>query len=172
MSDLFQKEIPREFIDRVFEVMERADWHIFQVLTKRSSILMNYINQRYKSAPVPEHIWMGISLENAEQISRVRHLRKANASTRFLSIEPLLGPIENVELSGIHWVIVGGESGPGHRPCEVEWVRSLRDQCERANVPFFFKQWGGLRAKAGGRALDGRTWDQIPTERRLEHVSA
>jgi protein gp37 len=162
MSDLFHKDIPTEFIDRVFDTMERADWHIFQVLTKRSTILKRYINARYSKHPAPAHIWLGVSLENAEQRSRVRHLQSANATVRFLSIEPLLGPIPNLDLSNISWTIVGGESGPGHRPVQVEWVRDIRDQCRTAKVPFFFKQWGGARPKSGGRALDGRTWDQLP----------
>jgi len=162
MSDLFHKDIPFEFIDRVFDTMEKADWHIFQVLTKRSSILRRYVNQRYVDRPVPDHIWLGVSLENRDQLSRVRHLREANASVRFLSVEPLLGPIEKIGLDDISWVIVGGESGPGHRPIDIAWVRAIRDQCLDAKVPFFFKQWGGTRPKAHGRLLDGVEWDERP----------
>ncbi len=162
MSDLFHKDIPVEYIDRVFDVMERADWHVFQVLTKRSSILKRYVDKRYKGGCAPPHIWLGVSLENASQVSRLKHLQEAAASVRFLSIEPLLGPVGAIDLAGIAWVIVGGESGPGHRPIEVDWVRSVRDQCRAATVPFFFKQWGGHRPKTGGRLLDGRTWDQRP----------
>lgn len=162
MSDLFHKDIPFEYIDRVFDTMERASWHIFQVLTKRSSILKKYVNLRYKNRSAPAHIWLGVSLENSKQLSRVAHLRTANATTRFLSIEPLLGPINNMELADIDWVIVGGESGPRHRPMEQDWVRSVRDQCIAAQVAFFFKQWGGARPKSGGRALDGQEWSQMP----------
>lgn len=162
MSDLFHKDIPFDYIDKVFDVMERANQHVYQVLTKRSSILKRYVNARYKSRPVPEHIWLGVSLENSDQLSRVRHLQDANVSVRFLSIEPLLGPIEVIDLTHIAWVIVGGESGPGHRPMAPEWVRSIRNQCLDANVAFFFKQWGGHRPKSNGRELDGREWNDRP----------
>jgi protein gp37 len=162
MSDLFQKEIPTEYIDRVFDVMERADWHVFQVLTKRSSILKRYVNARYRDRSAPPHIWLGVSLENDTQLSRLRHLQLSTASLRFLSIEPLLGPVGTLNLADIHWVIVGGESGPRHRPIEIEWVRSIRDQCNDAGVAFFFKQWGGFRPKANGRLLDGREWNEQP----------
>lgn len=162
MSDLFHKEIPTEYIDRVFEVMERASWHVFQVLTKRSTILKRYINRRYRDSAAPQHIWLGVSLENETQVSRLKHLQQASASVRFLSIEPLLGSVGKLDLSDIQWVIVGGESGPNHRPIEVQWVRDIRDQCRRSTVPFFFKQWGGARPKTGGRIIDGKTWDQRP----------
>jgi protein gp37 len=162
-SDLFHKEIPTEYIDRVFDVMERAHWHVFQVLTKRSTILKRYISKRYKNSAAPPHIWLGVSLEDATQLSRLKHLRDAPASVRFLSIEPLLGPVGKINLDGIHWVIVGSESGPRHRPIEIGWVREIRDQCSKEKVPFFVKQWGGARPKTGGRELDGRTWDQIPS---------
>jgi protein gp37 len=165
MSDLFHKEIPRSYIDQVFDVMERADWHVFQVLTKRSSLLKRYLARRYAQKPAPENIWLGISLENKDQLSRLKHLQDAPASVRFLSIEPLLGPIGELNLGGIHWVIVGGESGPHHRPIDETWVRDIRDQCQAADVPFFFKQWGGFRPKARGRELDGRTWDEMPARR-------
>lgn len=162
MSDLFHKDIPTEYLDRVFDVMERAHWHVFQVLTKRSSILKRYVCKRYKNSVAPPHIWLGVSLEDATQLSRLKHLQQAAASVRFLSIEPLLGSVGKLDLDGIHWVIVGGESGPRYRPMDPQWVREIRDQCRRTKVAFFFKQWGGVRPKAGGRVLDGRTWDQKP----------
>lgn len=162
MSDLFHKDIPFEFIDRVFDTMERADWHVFQVLTKRSAILKRYVSSRYAARAVPAHIWLGVSLENDQQKSRVEHLRMANITTRFLSVEPLLGPLGHVDLTGISWVIVGGESGPGAREMEADWARGVRDQCVAAGVSFFFKQWGGKTPKARGRVLDGRLWDERP----------
>lgn len=162
MSDLFHKEIPFSFVDSVFETMERARWHIFQVLTKRSSRMKKYINSRYPDSPVPDHIWLGVSVEGAAQTSRVTHLAETNAQIRFLSFEPLLGPILRLNLEGIGWVIVGGESGPGARPIEEEWVRFIRDLCTEKDVRFFFKQWGGRTPKAGGRSLDGREWSEVP----------
>jgi len=162
MSDLFHKEIPYAFIDRVFDTMERADWHTFQVLTKRSSRLRNYVNARYQNASAPAHIWLGASMEDGTKRSRARHIQETNAAVRFLSVEPLIGPIGEIDLSGIHWVIVGGESGPGARPMLIEWARDVRDRCKAAGVPFFFKQWGGLRPKSGGRRLDRREWNQLP----------
>lgn len=162
MSDLFHKHVPLQFVDRVFETMEKAHWHRFQILTKRSSRLRSYVNARYSSAPCPENIWLGTSIENGEKKSRAKHIQTTNALTRFLSVEPLLGPIGTINLDGIHWVIVGGESGPGARPMLIEWVREVRDQCRSADVPFFFKQWGGLRPKSGGRMLDGREWSEWP----------
>ena len=162
MSDLFHKDIPFHFIDLVFDTMERANWHVFQVLTKRSAILKRYVAARYRSQRVPEHIWLGVSLENEQQLSRLRHLQEANVGTRFLSIEPLLAPVGELDLTGISWVIVGGESGPRAREIKLEWVRAIRDQCLPAEVAFFFKQWGGKTPKAGGRTLDGRVWDERP----------
>jgi protein gp37 len=162
MSDLFHKNIPGEFIDRVFDTMEEATQHTFQVLTKRSSLMRRYANRRYADRNAPDHIWLGTSVENATKRSRIDHLRQTNAAVRFLSIEPLIGPISELDLQGIHWVIVGGESGPRARPIEEEWVQSIRDQCLAAHVPFFFKQWGGLRPKSGGRMLNGREWDEWP----------
>jgi protein gp37 len=162
MSDLFHKEIPLEFIARVFDTMEAARWHTFQVLTKRSSLMRNFLRKRYGAGRVPRHIWFGVSVEDGTKTSRIRHLREAPAGVRFLSIEPLLGPVGKLDLSGIDWVIVGGESGPGARPMKEEWALEIRDQCEDANVAFFFKQWGGLRPKAGGRKLDGREWNDFP----------
>jgi len=163
MSDLFHKQIPREFIGRVFNTMETANWHTYQILTKRSSILRDFVNDRFRSQAAPSNIWLGVSVENAAVLSRIDNLRRANVSVRFLSIEPLLGPIGRLNLDGIHWVIAGGESGPSFRPTKLEWVREIRDQCVAANVPFFFKQWGGIRPKSGGNELDGRLWAQYPT---------
>jgi protein gp37 len=170
MSDLFHKEVPREFIDKVFDTMERADWHIFQVLTKRSSLMARYLKTRYGPGRAPSHIWCGVSVEDAQAKSRINHLRVAPASIRFLSIEPLLGPLGWLDLSGIDWVIVGGESGPGARTMDAEWVREIRDQCLTRNVAFFFKQWGGIRSKSCGRMLDNREWNEYPN--RQEFVAA
>lgn len=163
MSDLFHKAVPREFVDRVFDTMERADWHVFQVLTKRSSLMRDYLKERYRDRPAPEHIWLGVSVEEAKAKSRVEHLRGAPATMRFLSIEPLIGAVGQIDLSGIHWVIVGGESGPGARPMAPDWVRDIKRQCEKQDVAFFFKQWGGIRPKSGGRSLDGQEWNEMPS---------
>ena len=174
MSDLFHKRIPMEFIDRVFDTMETADRHVFQVLTKRSTVLRRYIRRRYGTCPVPWHIWCGVSVEDETASARIRHLQQTSISTRILSIEPLLGPIDNLDLTGIAWVIVGGESGPQARPMRREWVLDIRDRCQRADVPFFFKQWGGIHKKQTGRTLDGRTWDEMPPVRkrlRPEHAA-
>jgi protein gp37 len=162
MSDLFHKEVPRSFIDQVFEVMETAHWHVFQVLTKRSSLMRDYLQGRYAESQPPAHIWCGVSVEEGAAKIRVQHLRQAPAAVRFLSIEPLIGAIGAVDLDGIDWVIAGGESGPGARPVHLEWLREIRDQCLRQGVAFFFKQWGGLRPKSGGRELDGREWSEFP----------
>ncbi|NQV56793.1 MAG: phage Gp37/Gp68 family protein [Rhodospirillales bacterium] len=162
MSDLFHKEVPSSYVDQVFDTMEQADWHVFQVLTKRSSRLRNYVNKRYANDPVPSHIWLGVSIEDGTKKSRLRHLQQANAAVRFLSIEPLIGPVGEIDLDGVSWVIVGGESGPRFREVDPEWVREVRDQCVRAEVAFFFKQWGGFRPKTGGRMLDEREWDEYP----------
>ena len=163
MSDLFHKRVGREFVGQVFDTMERANQHIYQVLTKRSSILRDFVNWRYADAPVPSHIWLGVSVEDRQALSRVQHLRDTNASVRFLSVEPLLGRVGRLNLRGIHWVIVGGESGHGYRPTKEEWVREVRDQCIEKDIPFFFKQWGGNTPKAGGNELDGRVWLDYPT---------
>ncbi len=160
MSDLFHEEIPEAFIRQVFETMARAHWHQFQILTKRSARLRELSSR----LPWPPNVWQGISIESAAYVRRVRDLQCVPAAVRFLSIEPLLGPIRQLPLDGINWVIVGGESGPDRRPVEAEWVRDLRDQCLRAGVAFFFKQWGGHTPKARGRELDGRTWDEMPRE--------
>jgi protein gp37 len=163
MSDLFHKDVPREFIDQVFDAMERADWHVFQLLTKRSSLMRKYLRARYGTSGAPRHIWCGVSIEDAQFKSRLVHLQEAPAAMRFLSLEPLLGPLGKLDLAGIGWVIVGGESGPGARPMQADWVRGIRDECQRQDVAFFFKQWGGLRPKTGGRALDEREWNEFPS---------
>lgn len=172
MSDLFHEEVPFEFIARVFDVMRRADWHTFQVLTKRSHRLADL-------APFlewPRNVWVGVSVEDDHVLRRVDDLRAAaGPSTRFLSLEPLLGPLPGLSLERIDWVIAGGESGPGARPLERAWVRDVRDACVDAAVPFFFKQWGGTRKKRAGRELDGRTWDESPAvamEHRLDDLEA
>jgi protein gp37 len=166
MSDLFQKEIPKEHISAVFDTMEQANWHTYQVLTKRSSLLMKFINDRYRTRPAPAHMWFGVSVENEPATSRIVHLQNANASVRFLSIEPLIAPVGRLDLRGIHWVIVGGESGPRSRPIDPEWVIDVRNQCVAAGVAFFFKQWGGRSPKTGGRLLEGQLWSQFPKNRR------
>ena len=162
MSDLFHKKIDRTFIDKVFETMESADWHIYQVLTKRSSLMRNYVRKRYGSAPAPAHIWLGVSVEDMAHKRRIDHLRQINSEARFISFEPLIGPIGAVDLSGIAWAIVGGESGPGARPMALSWATELRDRCNEASVAFFFKQWGGPRPKSGGRLLEGEEWNGFP----------
>ena len=159
MSDLFHDAVPFQYIRQVFEEMEAAHWHTFQILTKRPERLRELSSK----LPWPTNVWMGVSVENAEYTSRIHHLRKVLASVRFLSIEPLLGPLGRYPLEGIDWVIVGGESGPRCRPMSPDWVRRIRDRCIRQGVPFFFKQWGGTRKKRTGRELDGRTWDEMPT---------
>ena len=172
MSDLFHNEISAEFIDQVFDVMEAADRHVFQVLTKRSSLMRSYLSRRYGRERAPRHIWCGVSVEDEKAASRIRHLRQAPAAVRFLSIEPLLGPIEDIELAGISWVIVGGESGPKARPMEASWVHGIRDACALAEVPFFFKQWGGRTPKAGGRLLDGIEHNAVPVYLKTENNHA
>ena len=169
MSDLFHKGIPFAFIDRVFDTMEQAPWHTFQVLTKRSSRLRDYANRRYVNSLAPAHIWLGTSVEDGTKKSRARHIQQTNATVRFLSVEPLIGPIGEIDLKGIHWVIVGGESGPRARPMLADWAKEVRDQCKVAKVPFFFKQWGGRTPKAGGRLLQGKEWSQLPKPRDTSH---
>jgi protein gp37 len=158
MSDLFHQAIPEAFIQRVFATMGRADWHCFQILTKRAERLA-VLGRRLPWKP---HIWMGVSVESMRYVSRIDALRQTGARVKFLSLEPLLGPLPHLDLQGIDWVIVGGESGPGARPMETSWVLGLRDQCQQARVPFFFKQWGGVHKKRMGRVLEGRTWDEMP----------
>jgi protein gp37 len=170
MSDLFHKDIPKAHISAVFDTMEKADWHIYQVLTKRSSLLMKFINDRYRTRPAPAHMWFGVSVENEQATSRIAHLQKANAGIRFLSVEPLIAPIGRLNLHGIHWVIVGGESGPGARPMHPKWAVDVRDQCVSASIAFFFKQWGGRSPKTDGRLLEGREWNQFPKKGRSQQL--
>jgi len=165
MSDLFHKKVPTVFIDRVFDTMERADWHTFQLLTKRSSLMRDYLASRYAFLTPPSHIWVGVSVEDDRAKARIKHLQHAPAAVRFLSVEPLVGPVGTMDLAGIHWVIAGGESGPRARPMHIDWAREVRDQCKEQGVAFFFKQWGGARPKSGGRALDGREWNELPFAR-------
>ena len=162
MSDLFHKEIPTAYIDAVFDAMEIADWHVYQVLTKRSSIMRNYVNRRYDGQRAPSHIWLGVSVEDSAHKSRIEHLRQINSDARFVSFEPLLGSIGDVDLTDIAWAIVGGESGPRARPMEPAWATELRMICKRFEVAFFFKQWGGPRPKSGGRILEGEEWNGFP----------
>jgi protein gp37 len=158
MSDLFHAEVPVEFIQRVFGVMRLANWHRYQVLTKRADRLL----ELSREIDWPDHVWMGVSVESREYLTRVERLRQTGARVKFLSVEPLLEDLGEFDLSGIDWVIAGGESGPGARPMDPAWVRTLRDHCAANGVRFFFKQWGGTRKKAAGRVLDGRTWDELP----------
>ena len=158
MSDLFHPSVPLDYIQKVFDIMHQADWHRFQVLTKRSERLFMLSEQ----LEWPNNVWMGVSVENEAYRFRIDHLRQTDSKIKFLSLEPLLGPLPALNLIDIDWVIVGGESGPGARPMSGEWVIDIRQQCLRANVPFFFKQWGGTNKKKNGRLLDGRTWDQMP----------
>ena len=162
MSDLFHKEIPVPFIDAVFDTMEAASWHTFQVLTKRSSLMGRYLFKRYGVGLAPPHIWLGVSIEDEANAVRLAHLKSARAAVRFISFEPLLGSVGEVDLKGIDWVIVGGESGPRARPMREEWAIQIRDRCKEDGVAFFFKQWGGVRPKSGGRSLHGREWNQYP----------
>lgn len=164
MSDLFHRDIPEPFVRRVFEVMLEGAWHVYQVLTKRPGRARRFVERNadlFEDAVVPAHIWVGTSVEDQEVEYRVRQLREVPARVRFLSCEPLIGPLD-VDPTGIDWVIVGGESGLNRRPMEPEWARAIRDRCRDAGVPFFFKQWGGRTPKAGGRELDGVEWNQMP----------
>lgn len=160
MSDLFHADVPLSYIRDVFDVMRRAHWHQYQVLTKRSERLME-LSKQLKWEP---QIWMGVSVENEDYTIRIDHLRQTDAHVKFLSVEPLLGPLRKLNLAGIDWVIVGGESGPGARPMKPEWALDIRDQCTCRGVAFFFKQWGGTNKKKTGRLLGGRTWEQMPTQ--------
>lgn len=163
MSDLFQGGVPDEYVDLVARVMATAAWHTYQVLTKRAERLEKMLSRKLHDAAAQENIWWGVSVEDRKHgLPRIDHLRAAPAKVRFLSIEPLLEDLGEFDLSGISWVIVGGESGPGARPMEKEWVISIRDQCRAARVPFFFKQWGGVRKIRNGRSLEGRTYDEYP----------
>ena len=159
MSDLFHETIPESFIQQVFDVMRRASWHRFQVLTKRAARL----GELAPRIDWPANVWMGVSVEDNDNIQRIDHLRGIGASLKFLSLEPLIGPLPGLRLDGIDWVIVGGESGPGSRPIKREWVLEIRDRCLEAGLPFFFKQWGGFHKKKAGRLLEGQTWDEMPS---------
>ncbi|HAI13110.1 MAG TPA: hypothetical protein DCM28_15490 [Phycisphaerales bacterium] len=165
MSDLFHEDVPLDFIQRVFAAMNQCPQHTFQILTKRPERTAEYAHDLKWT----NNIWMGTSIENALVTDRIKELRKVPAAVRFLSVEPLLGPIPRLSLQHIHWVIVGGESGPGSRPMEKQWVTQIRDRCIAQAVPFFFKQWGGVNKKAAGRELDGRTWDEMPEIIRTEN---
>jgi protein gp37 len=158
MSDLFHEDVPLDFIQKVFTVMSRARQHNFQVLTKRSERL----DALAKKLPWPSNVWIGVSVESADYAYRIEHLRHVPARTRFVSFEPLLADAGKLDLTDIHWAIVGGESGPGARPMQPEWAIAIRDQCVQQSVPFFFKQWGGVQKKKAGRVLDGRVWDEYP----------
>lgn len=158
MSDLFHKDVPIEFIEQVFAVMNQTDWHTYQILTKRSERMWS-LSPFLDWTP---NVWMGVSVEDSSQIERIDHLRNSGARVKFLSLEPLLGPLPNLNLTGIHWVIVGGESGRKPRPIRQEWIEDIQQQCERAKVAFFFKQWGGTNKKLSGRTLNGRTYEQMP----------
>lgn len=162
MSDLFHDEVESDFIARVFQTMLQAHWHTFQVLTKRPERVLELHNR----LPWPSNVWMGTSVENDQYLWRIDTLQRIPAAVRFLSLEPLLGPLESLPLDGIHWVIVGGESGPRARPMREDWVQSIRTQCEESAVPFFFKQWGGVQKSKAGRELNGREWNEMPQSRR------
>ncbi|MEO7028005.1 MAG: phage Gp37/Gp68 family protein [Acidobacteriaceae bacterium] len=163
MSDLFHDQVPDEYIEQVAEVMVHAEWHTFQVLTKRGGRLESLLKTKLKKAAAKKHIWWGVSVENKRDgVPRIKHLQASPARMRFLSVEPLLEDVGHLNLKGISWVIVGGESGPRSRPIEASWVRSIKAQCEDAGVAFFFKQWGGVRKKTAGRSLDGETYSEFP----------
>jgi protein gp37 len=160
MSDLFHRDVPFDFVLSIFKTMEKASWHTFQILTKRS----NRLAELASDLPWPKNVWQGVSVEDERVIHRIDDLRRIPAHVRFLSLEPLIGPLDNLDLTGIHWVIVGGESGYGARPMKEEWVRSIMRQCREQGVAFFFKQWGGVQKHRTGRLLDGRTYDEYPEE--------
>ena len=167
MSDLFHKDVPFGFIARIFDVMHQTSRHRFQILTKRSDRLLKLsaklARQTCGGLTWPQNVWMGVTAENSDYVFRMDDLRQTGAAVKFISFEPLLGPISDIDLEGIDWVIVGGESGPGARPMKPQWATDIRDQCLAAGVPFFFKQWGGVNKKKAGRILDGRTWDNMPS---------
>ncbi|MCX5634384.1 MAG: phage Gp37/Gp68 family protein [Planctomycetota bacterium] len=160
MGDIFHQLVPYDFVAESFGIMTKAAQHQFQLLTKRSLRLW----QLASDLPWPKNIWVGVTVETADYLERIDHLRQTGAAVKFVSFEPLLGPIPDINLEGINWVIAGGESGPGARPIEVDWVRNIREQCVEQNVPFFFKQWGGVNKKKNGRSLDGRTWNAMPQQ--------
>jgi protein gp37 len=158
MSDLFHEDVPEAFVRRIFDVMTKTPRHRYQILTKRAEQL----SRLAPSLPWQENIWMGVTVEDGRYMDRIDHLRKIRAAVKFLSLEPLLGPVANLKLDGIDWVIVGGESGPGARPLNASWVVDIKEKCRKGGVPFFFKQWGGVRKKKSGRLLEGRTWNEMP----------
>jgi protein gp37 len=158
MSDLFHEDVPFEFIEKIFSIMNEASWHTFQILTKRSQRLVEIDSQLHW----PENVWMGVTVESQNYKYRIDNLRQCHSQIKFISLEPLLGPIAGMDLSGINWVITGGESGPGARPIEKDWVIDVRDQCIASSIPFFFKQWGGVRKKLNGRLLEGKIWNELP----------
>lgn len=160
MSDLFHKDVPTPFIKKTFDVMSRASWHTFQVLTKRS----DRFREIEETLKIPKNVWLGVSVECEDYLYRIDDLRETHAPIKFLSLEPLIGPLPGLNIDGIDWAIVGGESGPGARPMKEQWVRDIRDACLTSQVPFFFKQWGGVIKKRAGRILEGRTWDQMPAQ--------
>lgn len=163
MSDLFQPGVPDDFIIEIVKVMKRANWHTYQVLTKRSERMRDLLKEKLSFAAAASHIWWGVSVEDRRYgLPRIAHIQAAPVRIRFLSIEPLLENIGRIDLAGIHWVIVGGESGPSARPIRKEWVLQIKNQCSQSNVPFFFKQWGGFNKAKNGRSLDGRTYDEMP----------
>ena len=162
MSDLFHKDIPDEYINRVFDTMEQADWHTFQLLTKRSSVMRDYLIRRYNASEAPPHIWCGVSIEDQDALVRLKHLQESPATIRFLSMEPLVGPVTPFEPDNISWIIVGGESGPKARPMDPKWVHDIKNICQEKGIPFFFKQWGGFRPKRIGRELDGVEHNAMP----------
>ncbi len=171
MSDLFHEDVPDEYIEKVCRVMLAANWHTYQILTKRADRMVALLQGKLRHAAKAAHIWWGVSVENRQHgLPRIAKLRIAKPAFAFLSIEPLLEDLGTFDLRGIEWVIVGGESGPGARPMLQEWVRSIRDQCRQANVAFFFKQWGGVRKKQAGRSLDGKTYDEFPEFTEVEEV--
>ena len=168
MSDMFHRDIPDDFIADAARVMQIANWHTYQVLTKRAERLRRFLSLEDPSIVQARHVWFGVSVEDRRHgLPRIDQLRETPAAVRFLSVEPLLEDLGELDLSGIHWVIVGGESGPGARPMQLQWVVSVREQCRAAGVPFFFKQWGGVQKSKNGRHLDGRTWDDLPPICRL-----
>jgi protein gp37 len=159
MSDFFHEKIPDHYRDAALETIKRTPRHIYQILTKRSLIMKNYGD---RIGRFPDNVWLGVSVEDSRFKFRLDHLRRIDAKTRFVSLEPLIGPVDRLDLEDIHWVILGGESGPNNRPCSLDWIREVRDQCEAAGVAFFFKQWGGIKPKSGGRILDGKEWNEFP----------
>lgn len=161
MSDLFHESMPQNFLSQCFDTMVAADWHTYQVLTKRPEGMLRFVKSY---GNIPDHIWLGTSVELQMYKSRIETLKKIPVKVKFISFEPLLGPLGTLDLGGISWGIVGGESGPGNRPIVADWVREIRTQCEDQGVAFFFKQWGGRTAKSGGRILDGREWNEFPSE--------